>query len=248
MRILAIALCALIGCGCSATQETARSAAEATTYLNSVETATKSIQKEVSKPSSNLDTIKDEAEDIITLASLEPPDVENIIKSADTILFEVKVGTPDPKIIGDAAEDILNLTSNAKEELQDIQEQIPKMEDKVPYWMELLYLLGIVGLLAIVWFLLERTGAILVIKKFFWGLGLMLPSEAKVEAKILTEKPKDEVIQYFRTKYPDINAAIDKKERKAGSISGSQSSSGPSPPDSPQSTASTDGSSQGPSG
>jgi hypothetical protein len=150
------------------------------------------------------------------------------------IIDETAKETPDPKVIRDLAEDAQSNVTVAREKVNHILDQIPRMEDKVPLWLRLLYLFVVVSGLALVWILLERTGAIQVIRGFFWNLGMLIPKAATKEAKILEDleegrKDPKEVTQYFRTAYPDINAAIDKRKRtgKTQHGTGSQSSSSP---------------------
>ncbi len=138
---------------------------------------------------------------------------------ADDIIAEVDSGDPDPKAIRGSAVDIKTITQTGRKQTGEIFRQIPKMEDKVPLWLKVVYLAAILGCLTLVWLLLERTGLMLVIKKFLWGLGWLIPEPARAEAKLLQkaeqgEIPPAEVTQYFRTRYPDINAAIKRREDK----------------------------------
>jgi hypothetical protein len=234
-------LCLFMLTGCSALAATSKSATSAQKYLSQVEKNANDIRAETDKDLLDANLIAVEATTIKEKAVEVPPDVPAITTAADKILTETAKETADPKVIGESADKILGLTKNAQSELANIQRQIPRMDDKTPLWLKVLYLGGIVGILVLVWLLLERTGFMLIIKKFLWGLGLLIPEPAKAEAKLMDKAERGEIsmaelIQYFRTKYPDINAAIENREKKesaALSTLGLQLSSSQSSEDAP---------------
>lgn len=100
-----------------------------------------------------------------------------------------------------------------------IGNQIPHVEDRVPWWATLLKLLAVVGGLVVVVYVLWATGILKVIRAWLWAHGLLVPkakvSSAKLDVEALEDPAKlPQAIASRRTADPAYDAAFRKVKGK----------------------------------
>lgn len=109
-----------------------------------------------------------------------------------------------------------------------IVQQVPHVEDKVPWWASLLKLFAVLGILAATLYFFIASGAFKVVRGIVWGMGLLIPSRALTAAKFDFEyhqkNPDDaqhrEAVAANRGKDPAYDAAWRKfKSEQIGSSS-----------------------------
>lgn len=148
-----------------------------------------------------------------------------IVQHAEAALAEVENPPPDvpasPDVLawlGGIKSNLLAIVTKGKSinaTATTIVQQVPHVEDKVPWWASLLKLLAWVAGFGLVAWLLWTTGIGALIKRFVWGLGLFIPkakvSSAKLDAEALEDPAKlPQAIASRRTIDPAYNAAFEK--------------------------------------
>ena len=102
-----------------------------------------------------------------------------------------------------------------------IRTELHGVEDIVPWWASLLGQLAIAAVVVAVLILLWKSGALDFIRRLFWGMGLLLPSKAKSEARMDLRALADddamtlsECIAAKRARDPAYCAAFRKANKK----------------------------------
>jgi hypothetical protein len=105
--------------------------------------------------------------------------------------------------------------------VSSIHQTLPTVEDKVPWWADLISKVMIGLSILGVCFLLWYTGLGYLLKKFFWSLGMFLPSKAKRDAKFAVDvlddsKPESsrEAVAARRSCDPAFDKAFEIERRK----------------------------------
>ena len=121
---------------------------------------------------------------------------------------------------------IINKAQSINKTATSIVQQVPHVEDKVPWWASLLKLFAVLGIIAAALYFFVASGAFKVVRGIVWGFGLLIPARAMTAAKFDFEyhqkNPDDaqhrEAVAANRGKDPAYDAAW--KKYKAESAGG----------------------------
>jgi TolA-binding protein len=150
------------------------------------------------------------------------------IQQIASATLEISAVQGDP-IILDAQEQISNLASSIisdqtaiQESTVNIQSNLHRVEDKTPWWANLMSNLAIAGIVIGIIVLLWQTGLGMLIKRACWALGWFIPKStmrsAAADMKVLNrdnEMAHREAIAIRRSSDPAYEAARRKLKRKA---------------------------------
>ncbi len=156
--------------------------------------------------------------DIASAANAANKDAHGIVQHANDAIAEVD-SPPDevpvtPEVLGWLGSIKSHLVAivaggeRVKSTSARIIERVPDVENRTPWWAALLKLaLWVAALAGVVW-LLATTGIGRAIKTFVWGLGFLIPQQAKTSAKFDYE--------YLQTNQHDTDRRESIAARRAG--------------------------------
>ena len=115
--------------------------------------------------------------------------------------------------VTDRLKSINRLAVSSRENASAVQAQLPRVQDRTPWWATLLMrVAAVAGILGVI-FLLWRTGLLMAIRS---GLTFLIPAPTRSAARLAAKgRPETEVVAALRTD-PKFNAAYKaaKKEPK----------------------------------